>query len=252
VDVAHVALIAAAACAAGIVNAIAGGGSLISFPVLVYCGMGNVAASMTNTVALCPGYFGATLAQRPQLVGQGARVGRLLPLAVAGSLVGSYILLTTSEKSFTIVVPWLLMFAAALLAVQVPLRKRLVRRGGTPHSLLVAAVPVGLAAIYGAYFGAGLGVIILAVLGVVIDDTLPRANAVKQVLSLVINVIAALIYLVRGQIAWDIAAIVAVGSLIGGAIGGRIAARVPEMALRIAAITVAVIVAAIYFARQYL
>jgi uncharacterized membrane protein YfcA len=250
VDVAHVALLAAAACAAGIVNAIAGGGSLISFPVLVYGGLGNVVASMTNTVALCPGYVGATWTQRAQLVGQGPRVWRLVPAAIVGSLAGSYVLLTTSERSFTAIVPWLLVFAAVLLALQVPLKKKLHGQTHAKMAVGLAAVPVGLAATYGAYFGAGLGVIILAVLAVVIDETLVRANALKQLLSLVINVIAAVVYIVRGEIAWNVAAIVAVGSLVGGAIGGKLASRVPELALRITAIVIALGVAAFYFARQ--
>lgn len=251
-EVAQIALVATAALVAGIVNAIAGGGSLITFPVLVATGLPAVVASMTNTVALCPGYLGATLAQRRDLAGQGPRAARLLPLSIAGSLAGSYILLHTAERSFVTIVPFLLVFAATLLALQGRLRAALAGKTRAQHSVGFAIVPVGVAAIYGAYFGAGLGVILLAVLAVVIDDTLARANALKQTLSLTINVTAAIVYLVVGTIAWDVAAVVALGSLAGGAIGGRLASRVPEALLRWSAVGVALIVAAIYFARLYM
>lgn len=248
-DVSHLALIGLAALAAGTVNAIAGGGSLITFPVLIASGLPAVTASMTNTVAMCPGYFGATLAQRRDLSGQGGRALRLLPLSIAGSLAGAYILLNTTERSFQTLVPFLLVFAAGLLALQGRLRTYLASHKTRPHSVALAVVPVGLAAIYGAYFGAGMGVMILAVLAVVVDDTLLRANALKQALSLVINVTAAIVFLFYGTIAWQVALVIALTSLTGGFIGGAIASRVPEALLRAVAIAVALTVAAIYFAR---
>jgi uncharacterized protein len=246
VDVAQIALIAAAAVVAGMVNAIAGGGSLITFPVLVATGLPSVVASMTNTVALCPGYLGATYAQRRELVGQGSRASSLLPLSIGGSLLGSYILLRTTERSFVAIVPFLLLFAAMLLALQGRLRRALAQRTHASRSVAFAIVPVGAAAVYGAYFGAGLGVILLAVLAVVVDDTLVRANALKQLLSLAINLCAAIVYVAIGTIEWRVVGIVAVGSLVGGVIGGRLASRVPEAVLRWSAVAVAVVVAALY------
>lgn len=256
-DTAHLVLIAVAAVAAGAINAIAGGGSLISFPVLVASGLPSLIANVTNTVALCPGYLGATYAQRRELTGQGGRALRLLPFALAGSLAGAWILLHTSERSFEIVIPFLLVFAATLLAAQTKLRAFLRRRIGhsqheasaAGHSVALAMLPVGLAAIYGAYFGAGLGVIIIATLAVTVEDTLVRTNALKQLLSLVINVCAAVVYLVDGRIDWAAAGVVAVGSLIGGVIGGKLVSRIPERVLRAAVITIALVVAAIYFVR---
>jgi uncharacterized protein len=250
VDVAHLALIALAGLVAGSVNAIAGGGSLITFPVLVVAGIPEVTASITNTVAMCPGYLGATYAQREQLVGQGPRVWQLVPLAVIGAVAGSLILLQTSDRSFQAVVPFLLVFAAALLAVQGRLKRALAARTRGSRSVALAIIPVGAAAIYGAYFGAGLGVIILAVLAVVVDDTLVRANALKQLLSLMINVVAAAIYLARGTIAWEAAAALAIASLMGGVIGGRLASRIPEAWLRWSAVVIALAVAVSYFARM--
>jgi uncharacterized membrane protein YfcA len=249
VDVAHLALIALAALVAGAVNAIAGGGSLLTFPTLVAFGLPPLVANITNTVALCPGYVGATFAQRRELVGQGGRIVRLLPFALAGSVVGAWILLHTSEKSFQIVVPVLLVFAAGLLAAQSKLRAFLRGRSGVAHSVAFGLIPIGLAAIYGAYFGAGLGVIILATLAVTVDDTLLRMNALKQLLSLVINLYAAIVYIIDGRIDWTVAGAVAVGSLVGGVVGGKLASRIPEAWLRWSAITIALAVSAVYFAR---
>lgn len=240
-------LVALAACAAGAVNAIAGGGSLITFPVLLACGVPPVMASMTNTVAMCPGYLGATAAQRRELIGQGGRIARIMPFAVVGSIAGSAILLHTSDRSFETIVPFLLTFAAMLLMLQ-PQLKRLFTKHHA-RSILLAGLPLGLAAAYGAYFGAGMGVIILAVLAVVLDDTLVRANALKQIVSLVVNVIAAAVFLVLGRIDWQVALAIAVGSLVGGALGGTLVSRIPEVWLRAVAITVALSVAAIYFTR---
>ena len=248
-DLLHVVLIGLAACAAGAVNAIAGGGSLITFPVLLASGVPPVIASMTNTVAMCPGYFGATIAQRRQLEGQGGRLARIMPFALAGSIGGSVILLHTSNKSFETIVPFLLTFAALLLMLQGRLRTYLAARTRVGHSLFLAGIPIGLASAYGAYFGAGMGVIILGVLGVVIDDTLLRANALKQVVSSVVNLLAAAIYIVLGTIDWHIAAVIAVGSLIGGALGGLLVSRIKEVWLRGVAIVVALVVAGIYFSR---
>jgi uncharacterized protein len=249
VDVLHVVLIGLAACAAGAVNAVAGGGSLITFPVLIASGVPPVIASMTNTVAMCPGYVGATVTQRRELAGQGGRLARIMPFAIVGSIAGSWILLHTSNKSFETLVPFLLTFAALLLALQGTIRRYLLERTHVAHSIFLAGIPLGLAAAYGAYFGAGMGMIILAVLAVIIDDTLARANALKQVISLVVNVLAALIYIVIGSIDWQIAAAIAVGSLVGGALGGMLVSRIKEIWLRGVAIAVAVVVAAIYFAK---
>src|SRR5262245_37777824 len=247
-DVASFALVGGAALAAGAVNAIAGGGSLISFPALVAAGLSPVVASLTNTVALCPGYLGATLAQRRDLVGQGNRAARVLPFGAVGGIAGALLLLATGEAAFDIVVPFLILFAAVLLALQDRVRDRLVGTRGA-HAIGWAAVAVGVSAIYGGYFGAGLGVMILAGLGVVIDDSLIRINALKQSVSLVVNVAAALVFVVSGRVDWPIAGVMAVGALAGGVIGGAIASRVPANVLRWTIVAGGVVLAGVYFAR---
>ncbi len=197
-------LIVLAAMAAGAVNALAGGGTLITFPTLIAFGIPPVVSNVTNTVALCPGYFGATMAQKKDLQGQRKRLLMLLPAGVVGGLVGALLLLNTGEKLFSQLVPFLILLASALLAVQDPLRKFLTRRaghasGGSPSENW-AVLPVGLAAVYGGYFGAGLSVIILAVLGLVLNDNLTRLNALKQSIAFATNIAAAVVFIFSGLV----------------------------------------------------
>lgn len=247
----HYLLIFVAAIAGGAVNALAGGGTLITFPVLTAVGLPAVAANITNTVALCPGYLGGTLSQKQDLKGQGRRLCLLLPAAVVGGLVGGVLLLLTEKGLFRALVPYLILLAAALLAVQPMVRAWLKRRaeaaGSRPGSELRTLLPVGLATVYGGYFGAGLGVIVLAVLGLTVDDSLTRLNALKQAVSLATNVAAAVFFLFSGQVVWPAALVMCVGALGGGALGGRLASRVKPDLLRHMVVGIGVIVAAVYF-----
>ena len=244
-----VALVAGAALAAGAVNAIAGGGSLLTFPALVAVGLPAVTASVTNTVALLPGYLGATFAQRRELVGQGRRLRALVPLALAGGVAGGLLLLGTSESLFRVVVPFLILFAAALLALQDPIRARLLARARHGDTLGWALPPVGLAAVYGGYFGAGVGVILLACLAIALDDRLVRLNALKQALSLACNLAAAAFFLRSGRIDWAITGVMAGAALVGGVIGGALVSRIPARVLRWVIVTFAVGLALIFFVR---
>ncbi len=246
-------LVGLAAIAAGAVNALAGGGTLITFPMLTAVGVPAVAANITNTVALCPGYIGGTLAQVNDLQGQKNRLWYLLPAGVIGGLIGGILLLHTGEKLFRGLVPFLILAASLLLAIQDPVRNWLTRRmsahaSGGSHERW-SALPVGLAAIYGGYFGAGLSVIILAALGLTFEDSLTRLNALKQLISFSVNVAAAVFFLFSGKVVWLAALVMAVGALIGGVLGGRLAGRVKPAALRWIVVTIGVIVSIIYFAR---
>jgi uncharacterized protein len=246
-------LIALAAVAGGAVNAIAGGGTLITFPMLTAVGIPPVAANITNTVALAPGYLGGTMAQANDLRGQKRRLWWLLPASALGGLVGGLILLQTEEKLFRALVPWLILLACALLASQGRVRAWLNRRAvaGKQHQLpeVWATVPVFAAAIYGGYFGAGLSVIVLAVLGLVIDDTLTRLNALKQAVAFSVNVAAAIFFIFSGQVVWLAAAVMAVGALAGGVLGGRLAGSIKPEVLRATVVSIGTIVALIYFVR---
>jgi uncharacterized membrane protein YfcA len=246
-------LIGLAAIAAGAVNALAGGGTLITFPMLTAVGIPAVAANVTNTVALCPGYIGGTLAQRKDLQGQTHRLWIVVPAGVLGGLIGGILLLNTGEKLFKDLVPYLILLASGLLAVQDPVRAWLVKRMGEQPAKegneTWAALPVGLAAVYGGYFGAGLSVIVLAVLGLSLEDTLTRLNALKQTIAFSANLAAAIFFLFSGRVVWPAALVMAAGALLGGVLGGRLAGRVKPSMLRWMVVTIGVIVAVIYLAR---
>ncbi|MCP9927713.1 sulfite exporter TauE/SafE family protein [Cyanobium sp. CH-040] len=245
-------LIALAAVAAGLVNAIAGGGSLISFPVLTAVGLPPVMANVTNTVALLPGYGGAAAAQRRDLRGQRRRALLLLPAAALGGLLGGVLLLVSGEKLFGSLVPWLILLGTGLLAAQEPLRRWLLahqQAGRDDHLELAAVGPVFLASIYGGYFGAGLSVILLAVLAVLLSDTLTRLNGLKQALALGVNLAAALLFLGSDQLHWTAAVVMAVAALAGGALGGRLASRINPARLRAVVVVLGLAVALSFFLR---
>ncbi|MBL8144150.1 MAG: sulfite exporter TauE/SafE family protein [Acidobacteria bacterium] len=249
----HMLAIAAAAFGAGVVNAVAGGGTLITFPVLTALGLPAVVANVTNTVALCPGYVGGTWAQRADLAGQGARLRLLLPAGAIGGVVGGWLLLQSGERVFRSLVPFLILGASLLLAAQDPLRRflqaRTARHVAARRALVTAALPVGVAAIYGGYFGAGLGVIMLAVLSLTLDDTLTRLNAVKQALSLVINVTASVFFVAKAEVSWTTAGLMALAALAGGVVGGRLAGRVRPQVLRGAVVATGLVVSVVYLVR---
>ncbi len=236
----------------GAVNSVAGGGSLISFPALLAVGYPGVTANMTNTVALWPGYVGSSVAYRRELEGQRSRAMVLATTCVLGGLAGSVLLLTTPASVFKRAVPWLILLACALFALQ-PLATHALTKRQAPskeHRSLGLHVAVFLAAIYGAYFGAGLGIVLLAVLGLAIPDSLQKLNGLKQVLSVVINSVAVVAYGVFGPVAWTAVAIMAVASLVGGRLGGGFARRLSPILLRVLVLGFGVTVGCILLARQ--
>ncbi len=245
-------LIALAAVCAGVVNALAGGGTLITFPTLTALGLPAVAANVTNTIALAPGHLGATLAQKRDLAGQRARVVRLVPAALLGGLAGGLLLLYTSERAFRRLVPFLILGASALLAVQEPVRAWLLRRLGqhsrASHEAL-AVLPVFAASVYGGYFGAGLSVIVLAALGLLVDDSLTRLNAAKQAVGFAANAAAAVLFVFSGQVHWTAGLVMAVAAVGGGALGGRLAGRVRPATLRAVVVTIGLLVGIAYLVR---
>jgi len=248
----HYGFLAIAAVAAGLINALAGGGSLITFPTLMAVGIPPVMANVTNTVALCPGYLGATLAQKKDLHGQQKRIQLLLPSAVIGGIIGGILLLNSSDKVFERLIPFLILLAAALLAFQDTLRSWLQRRQGDKKGNIPeiwAVLPIALASIYGGYFGAGLGVIELAILGLFLKDNLTRLNALKQLLSLVVNVAASWFFLFSNQVYWSAAIVIAIGSLIGGLLGGKLARIISPSYLRWTVVILSIITATVYFLR---
>ena len=244
--------ISLAALFAGLVNALAGGGTLITFPVLTFLGVPAVSASITNTVALSPGYLGGTLAQASDLQGQKNRLWLIIPAGIFGGILGGFFLLQTGEKLFNELIPYLILLASILLAVQDSVRAGLLKRMGEGHDShfeKLAWLPVGLASIYGGYFGAGLSVIILSALGLTIEDSLTRLNALKQAVAFAVNIAAAVFFLFSGQVLWTVALVMAIGAWIGGTLGGKLAGKIKPSTLRWTVVIIGVIVSIIYFVK---
>lgn len=247
--------LALVAFVAGAVNAVAGGGSLISFPALLAFGLPAKMANVTNTVALWPGYVGGTLGYRALLTSQRRVLASLTISSVLGAFAGAAILLLTSEAAFRVVVPYLVLFAAVLLAFQTKLSALVakLRRAWTPDSAVPAdAHPViFLLGAYGSYFGAGLGTMTLAALSILLPDDLQRSNALKSALSLVINAVAVLVFIFSGLVAWLPALIMAVAALAGGYAGVHFARRLSARLLKALVVGYSLAVAFVLFGRLY-
>ncbi|HZP56982.1 MAG TPA: sulfite exporter TauE/SafE family protein [Dehalococcoidia bacterium] len=251
--VAEYAGLLAAAFAAGAINAVAGGGSLISFPALLAAGYAAKTANVTNTVALWPGYAGGSFGYREELRVQRRRVAALVLPSAAGALAGSAILLATPQSAFDAIVPFLILFACGVLAVQDLLGSfAQTHRLGALHEQhvpLTLHVATFLLAIYGAYFGAGLGIIMLALLGILMPDDIQRSNALKGMLSLLINAVAVIYFVFFGPVRWLAAAVMAAGAVAGGYLGVGVARRLGRRWLRIAVIAYGLIVVIVLFVR---
>jgi uncharacterized membrane protein YfcA len=231
-ELTEAAVLFVAGLAAGSVNAVAGGGSLITFPTLVAVGLPPVAANVSNSIAVCPGYLAAVAGSRADLSGQRRRLLRLLPTVVVGTAAGCALLLVTPQRAFELVVPFLVLAAAAILAFQ----ERLRRLAGRPRSGHVHLV-VGLGAVYGGYFGAALGVMLVAALALVLDETLPRISAAKNVISAVVGLVTIVSFAAFGPVNWATVAVLAPATLIGGYVGARLARRLPPRLWRAGIVT---------------
>jgi uncharacterized membrane protein YfcA len=230
-DAGTAALLAGAGFGAGAVNAVAGGGSLISFPALLAAGYPSVAANVTNSIALLPGYLGGSLAYREELSVQRSRIRALAPTTTLGAASGAALLLVSPASLFEAIVPWLILLACLLLALQ-PRAAAIARRSHRARSPAALHAAVFVATLYGGYFGAGLGIVLLALLGALRPDDLQRLNALKGLLSLLVAVVSAVGFALFGPIAWDAAMIVGVACLGGGVAGVRVARRLSAALLR--------------------
>lgn len=245
------ALLVAAGLGAGGVNAIAGGGSLISFPTLIAVGLPPVAANVSNSVAVCPGYLSSVVGSRGELGGQGGRLRGILPAAVLGALGGCALLLATPARAFELVVPFLVLAAAGVLAFQ----ERIRRLVGHPQAMsgrrragaLQAMVLVG--AVYGGYFGAALGVMLVAGLALVLDEVLNRVNALKNVISGVVGAVTVAVFAVFGPVNWAAVLVLAPATVVGGYAGARLARRLPARVLRAAIVVYGLVVGLVLLVR---
>ena len=228
-------LLGAAAVAAGIVNAVAGGGSLITFPALLGAGLPATIANATNTVAVWPGTLSSVFAYGRFIAEERHRALVLAVPSLVGGLAGSWLLLHTSEAAFRAVVPWLILFACALLAVQRPVARFVARRTGSttarvPPALWMAQLGI---AVYGGYFGAGIGILMLAGMAIFIPHGLQAANGLKVLFASLINGIAAVYFVAVGAVRFQEAGVMMVCAIAGGWVGAHVAQRLPANAMRV-------------------
>ena len=230
-------IILLAGVGAGTINTVVGSGSLITFPTLVALGYPPLLANVSNNVGLVPGSVSGVDGYRRELVGQRTRLRRLVPASILGALTGATLLLVLPSSLFDKVVIVLICIALVLVVVQPTLSRRLAaRRAARPGShhdaTLGVQVLVALAGVYGGYFGAAQGIILIAILGIMIDDHLQRLNASKNVLAGTVNAVAAIVFIFISDVDWKVVAAIAVGSTIGGQIGARYGRRLNPVALR--------------------
>jgi len=238
----HLALALAAAAAAGAVNAIAGGGTLLTFPSIVALGVSPLVANATSTVALWPGSLSSMWGYRHELTGARAWVIGFAAPSLAGGGLGAWLLLHTPPADFEHIVPFLVLGATLLFLVQGPLLRRLRSAGGPPEtearprwSFLAAQF---LVAVYGGYFGAGIGILMLAVLGFMGLTNIHRMNGLKNWGALCINAVAVVMFAAGGIVNWPVALTMAVGGVVGGYAGSRAAQRVGQQRVRHAIVAV--------------
>jgi len=224
--------ILAAGLAAGTINAIVGSGSLITFPTLLALGYDPVVANVSNTVGLVPGSISGTIGYRRELEGQAGRVRALSLASVFGGITGAILLLVLPGSVFEGVVPVLILLACLLVALQPRLALRAASKPRAATHSRWLPVTIYLTGIYGGYFGAAQGVILIALLGIFLDDHLQRLNALKNLLAALVNGVAALIFIVVADVAWGAAGLLAAGAILGGQIGARVGRRIPTPVLR--------------------
>ena len=229
-----------AGVAAGTINAVVGSGTLITFPVLLAFGFPPVVANVSNNIGLVPGGVSATLGYRKELEGQGRRIRLLAPMSFVGAVTGALLLLTLPAAAFATIVPVLLGLALVLVVAQTRMQAAMARRrtaapqsSGRGHRGLAMGGTL-VAGAYGGYFGAAQGVLLVGLLGSLLPEPLQRVNALKNVLSLVVNSVAALVFVsvARESIDWRVVGLIAVGSLTGGFLGSRYGRRLPSSVLR--------------------
>jgi hypothetical protein len=237
----HALLILLGGVVGGIFNGVAGGASLITFPLLLALGYPALTANITNTVGIWPSYLGSATAYRSEIGDQAHRLARLAPVALAGGIAGALLLLTTSPATFDDVVPWLVLGAAVLFGVQPLLRRALDKDSAHPRTRpVLLVVGVFAASVYGGYFGAAMGVMFLAILGLALPISIAHTSGLRAVLSMIVNGIAALVFLIHGGLVWEAVGLLAAGSLVGGYAGARLALALPAPALRVVVVVIAV------------
>ena len=239
----HALIIAFAGVWAGMINTIVGSGTLVTFPVLLALGVPPLTANISNGLGLVPGSVTGAVGYRRELAGLRGRVLRLAGASVAGGLVGAFLLLSLPSAAFDAVVPVLVALAVVLVVVQPFVARRLAARPGAERTRVGPGLVAGTfgTGVYGGYFGAAQGVLLLAVLGIAVDDDLQRHNAVKNVLAALTNLVSGIVFAIVAPVDWAVVGLIAGGSVVGGVIGALVGRRLPPLVLRGVIVVVGVI-----------
>lgn len=249
----RIGLLFAAGFLAGLMNAIAGGGTIVTFPALIFAGISSIGANATSTVALLPGTLAGVLGYRRILPAVWKWIRMFAVVSVVGGLIGAVLLTKTPEQVFARLVPFLILFATILFTAR-DFFTRIFRLSATPSPSvrwLVAATAFQIVvAIYGGYFGAGIGILMLASLGVLGFEDIHKMNAVKNALAFLINVIAAVYFIFKGMIDWSAAAMVAAGAIAGGFSGAHFSQKVPQQVVRFSVTAIGLCITAVLFYKQ--
>lgn len=245
----HLTLLALAAAVASAINAVAGGGTLISFPALLAVGLHPLDANISNNLALFPGTAAAAWSERAALRGQGARLPWAVLPAILGGAAGAWLVLATGAAAFEKLVPWLILVATLLVASGPRLKAWAHSRlaGDSRESRPGLAAASALGSLYAGYFGAGQGLVYLALMAFALPDALPRINALRQALTLAAKAAAVVYFVVGGHVVWTATIAMALGSTLGGAVAGPYAARISPTLLRAAVTVIGLVVAGVYF-----
>ena len=228
-----VVVVVLAGVAAGTINTVVGSGTLITFPVLLAVGYSPLVANVSNTIGLVPGSVAGAIGYRRELAGQERRIVRLGLAALLGGTTGAVLLLVLPEKAFKAIVPVFIAVALVLILLQPRISAHLAQRREEPvEHRRVSSVATYLTGIYGGYFGAAQGIMLLAVLGVALPEPLQRVNGLKNVLAGLVNLIAGVVFVFRAPVAWAPALLIAGGSMLGGVLGARYGRRLSPVALR--------------------
>jgi uncharacterized membrane protein YfcA len=234
-------LVLAGGLVAGTANTVAGGGSLLTFPLLVALGLPPLDANVTNTLGIAPAGLGGVLGFRRELARQRGRLLALLPFSVAGAAAGAVLLLRTPAHAFSRVVPVLIVLACVALLLQHRIARTLVGRHRRRSWILGGGMAV--IAVYGGYFGAAVSVLVLALLAVTVDDTLPRINAVKVPLAGTMNLVSGIVFAFFAPVHWVYVLVLAPATLMGGRIGASMARRIPGRPLRLGVVALGLVAA---------
>ena len=243
-----------AAMAAGAINAVAGGGTILTFPTLLAIGTPAVIANATSTVALVIGTGGSVYGFRRHIADIRDWLVRFVPVSLAGGLIGSWLLTRTSNEVFSHLVPFLILFATLLFLVQGLVARMVKRSAAEPKQVTVfwpAILFQFLVSIYGGFFGAGIGILMLATLGFVGLSDIHRMNALKNILGSLINVVAAVMFIARGLIDWPKAGVMTVGAIAGYYLGSHYSQKIPQLWVRRIVLLIGFAISAITFYRQF-